>query len=282
MLYLRELYETYQGNRFRFCPLIMSAGRPQKADPGSLYTFAHQFYWDFRRLSEGRRRWIVNKRKLEQLEHEAETTPVDLIPEERERHERLVDEEIQKGILTEDRRDARLQEMKESQISATRDFLRRLVADDAREEVRVPGEPELIAILLNRNTTAEQLTEVCKEAVMTRTVEVAPGVTRKIEVPAWPLPPGSPFPTYLAQYSDQYVKALRDPRFPTCDVSARPSTRLKQFWFLSRALAGALFGVSTRTAINLVGSLRPEETFKASRDAKPERKRVRRKYKARS
>lgn len=281
-MYLRHLNADFQGCQYSFCPLIMPAGRPQKADPGSLYTFAHQFYWDFRRLSEGRRRWIVNKRKLKQLEHEAETTPVELIPEERERHERLIDEEIQKGILTEDRRDTRLQEMNESQIRANRDFFRRLVADDAREEVRIPGEPELIAILLDCNTTAEQLREICKEAVMTRTVEVEPGVTREIEVPAWPLLPGSPFPTYLAQYADQYVEALRDPRFPTCDVSTRPSTRLKQFWFLSRALAGALFGVSTRTAINLVGSLRPEETFKASRDAKPERKRVRRKYEARS
>jgi hypothetical protein len=47
-------------------------------------------------------------------------------------------------------------------------------------------------------------------------------------------------------------------------------------------LAGALYGVSTRTAINLVGSLRPEETAERSRFGKPERKRMRRKYKARS
>ncbi len=222
----------------------------------------------------------MNKRKLEQLEQEAETTPVELIPEEHERHERLVDEEIQKGLLTPDRRNSRLQEMKESQIRATHDFFRRLVIDDAREEVRVPGEAELIAILLDPKTTAEQLREICKESVMTTMFEVEPGVRREIEVPAWPLLPGSVFPTYLAQYTEEYVKALSDPRFPSCDVSVRPSNRLKQFWFLSRALAGAVFGVSTRTAINLVGSLRPEETFERSRYAKPAR--LRRKYKRRS
>lgn len=258
----------------------MAAGRPQKADPGSLYAFAHQFYWDFRRLSEGRYRWIVNKKKLEQLQREAETTPVDLIPEEIERHERLVDEEIQKGILNPDIRDARLLDMKEAQIRATRDFFQRLVVEDAREEVRTPGEPEVIAALLDRQITPDRLRELCKDSVMTRNIEVAPGVTEEVEVPAWPLPPGSVFPTYLAQYAEQYAEALRDPRFPSCDVSVRPSNRLKQFWFLSRALAGAVFGVSTRTAINLVGSLRPEETFERSRFAKPAR--LRRKYKRRS
>jgi len=258
----------------------MPAGRPQKADPGSLYSFAHQFYWDFRRLSEGRFRWIVNMRKLEELQREVETTPVELIQEEIERHERLVDEEIQKGILAEDRRDTRLREMKDSQITANRDFLRRLVAEDAHEEVRVPGEPEVIATLLDRQTTPGRLRELCKDSVMTRTMDVGPGLTKEVEVPAWPLPPGSPFPTYLAQYAEQYVAALNDPRFPRCDTSIRPSNQLKQFWFLSRALAGAVFGVSTRTAINLVGSLRPEETFERSRYAKPAR--LRRKYKRRS
>jgi hypothetical protein len=257
----------------------MPAGRPQKADPGSLYSFAHQFYWDFRRLSEGRQRWIVNKRKQQQLESEAERAPVEITSEETERLERLVDAEIQSGRLTEERRDERLREMVDSQIRTTREFFRRLAADDAREEGRIPGEPEVIGILLDHKTTPEQLREICKESVMTRTVDVAPGLTKEVEVPAWPLPPGSPFPTYLAQYAEQYVAALNDPRFPSCAL--RPSNRLKQFWFLSRALAGALFGVTTRTAVNLVGSLRPEEIFEESRDAKAQRKRVRRKYKLR-
>ena len=107
---------------------------------------------------------------------------------------------------------------------------------------------------------------------MVRNFEIEPGVIKRVEVPAWPIPPGSPFPGYLSQYAEQYAQALRDPRFPRCDVSTRPSSQLKQFWFLSRALAGALFGVSTRTAINLVGSLRPEQAFEESRGAKAARR----------
>jgi len=128
-------------------------------------------------------------------------------------------------------------------------------------------------VLLDPNTTPEQLRELCKAALMTRLVEVEPGIVKEVEVPAWPIPAGSQLPTYLSQHAEQYVAALHDPRFPHCDVSRRPSNRLKQFWFLSRALAGALFGVTTRTAINLVGSMRPEQVFHKSRAGKPVRKR---------
>ena len=140
----------------------------------------------------------------------------------------------------------------------------------------------MIEVLLNPNSTAVEIRELCKEATMTRAAQVQPGIYKELEVPAWPIPLGSTLPTYLSEYAEQYISALNDPRFPSCDVADRPSTRLKQFWFLSRALAGALYGVKTRTAINLVGSLRPEEVFNESHDAKPARKRVRRKYKRRA
>ena len=259
----------------------MRVGRPQKVDPGSLYVFAHQFYWDFRRLAEGRSRWRTNKKKLEQLESEVENEDLQLDDEGKKRLERLVEEEIHDGRLHQDQRDERLQEIQAYQLSLTRKWRRHEAAEEAREVLRVPGEPEVIATLLDPSATPEQIREICKTSIMTRTVQVEPGVMKEIEVPAWPIPAGSPLPTYLSQYAEQYVAALHDHRFPSCDVAARPSTRLKQFWFLSRALAGALFGVTTRTAINLVGSLRPEESFEESRAAKPERKRTRHKYKFR-
>jgi hypothetical protein len=258
---------------------MTAAGRPQKADPGSLYAMAHQFYWDSRRLSEGRPRWRINTKLQNELEAEAEKADLRLSDEEKRRHEGMVEVEIQSGRLNEAQREDRLREMEESQLWVTREWLRRCAAEEAREEFRFPGERELIDTLLNPETTPDQIRELCRNAVMTRTIQVEPGVTKEIEVPAWPIFPGSTFPTYLSQYAEQYAAALRDPRFPRCD--ARPSTRLKQFWFLSRALAGALFGVTCRTAINLVGSLRPEELFQESRDAKPQRKRLRRKYKSR-
>jgi hypothetical protein len=254
----------------------MRAGRPQKADPGSMYAFAHQFYWDFRRLAEGTRRWRVDVKKYKQLTKELEG--IELIDDQdRTRYQQIVDEEIRTGRLELSRREESIRNFETAELLVRRMSYNQDAAAKAEKEIRVPGEEDVIRVLLDRDTTPEQIRELCKEAVMTRTF-----MKGEIEVLAWPLPAGSPLPNCLSQYAEQFVGALRDARFPRCDVSTRPSTRLKQFWFLSRALAGALFGITTRTAINLVGSLRPEETAERSRFGKPERKRTRRKYKARS
>jgi len=251
----------------------MRAGRPQRADPGSLYAFAHQFYWDFRRLAEGMPRWRINTQKQRNLEAELnQTSDAQLREMGRCKRERRVEDEIRAGVLKESQKESRLREIEEAEIPATREWLGRCIADEAREEHRFRGEPEVLEALLDPRMTPERVRDICKEAFMSRRVEIEPGVFKEVEVPAWPISSGSPFPGYLSQYAEQYVNALRDPRFPKCDVSTRPTSQLKQFWFLSRALAGALFGVTTRTAINLVGSLRPEQVFQESRGAKPARK----------
>src|SRR5713226_7987796 len=95
---------------------------------------------------------------------------------------------------------------------------------------------------------------------------IQPG--RMIEVSAWPIAAGSVLPAYLAQHAAEFIAAKSDARFPRSD---RPSTKLKQLWFLSRALAGAVFGVRTRTAINLVGAKNPERIFREARAGKGER-----------
>jgi hypothetical protein len=251
----------------------MGAGRPQKADPGSLYAFAHQFYWDFRRIAAGMPRWRINTQKQRQLEAELnQLSDAQLREEGRRGRERVVEDEIRAGVLKEYQRESRLREIEDAEIPVTREWLRRGIADEVREEHRFRGEPEVISALLDPRTTPERVRDICKDAFMRQSFEVEPGVMKDVEVPAWPIPPGSPFPGYLSQYAEQYVEALHDPRFPRCDASTRPSSQLKQFWFLSRALAGALFGVTTRTAINLVGSLRPEQVFEESRGAKPARR----------
>jgi hypothetical protein len=206
---------------------------------------------------------------VELTEGLSETQLID--DEDRKRHQQIVDEEIRTGRLEQSRRQERLRDITDSELLVRRDSFRQDAADQARREIRVRGEPDVVNVLLNPNTTPEQIRELCKDAFMSRTIKIGPE-TREVEVPAWPIPPGSTFPGYLSQYADQYVAALRDPRFPRCDVSTRPSNRLKQFWFLSRALAGALYGVSTRTAINLVGSMRPEQVFHQSREGKRARR----------
>jgi hypothetical protein len=258
----------------------MAAGRRRKAEPETLYAFAHQFYWDFRRLSEGGRRRRFNQEKYEQLSEDLDDLQL-IDDEDKARHQAMVDEEIRAGSLDPSRRNERLHDIEEAELSARRDFYCQQAHLEATQAIRIPGEREVIEVLLSPKTTAVEIRELCKEATMTRSAHFQSGVFKEIEVPAWPIPLGSTLPTYLTEYAEEYISALNDPRFPSCDVAARPSTRLKQFWFLARALAGALYGVKTRTAINLVGSLRPEEAFNESHDAKPPRRRVRRKYKRR-
>jgi len=263
-----------------FCPLIMGAGRPQKVDPGTLYAFAHQFYWDLRRLSEGRSRQLLDRTKREQLDRKVEKAQFQLSHGRKARLEQMAEEEIRNGRLNPTEKDKWLRDAEEGERSARRLSLQQLLAERFTKRLKVRAEPDVLEALLDPEISPERVREICKDAFMTRTFEIEPGVTKEVEVPAWPISAGSTLPTYLSQYAEQYVEAFRDLRFPRCDVSTRPTNRLKQFWFLSRALAGALFGVTTRTAINLVGSMRPEQVFRESRDGKPARKQRKRRHKS--
>src|SRR5437867_10315248 len=114
---------------------MTTAGRPKIADPGALYGFAHQFYWDFRRIAEGTPRWRVNRAKQEQLEAELDRkTDAELQAEMRQQREREVQYEIRQGVLKEDKREDRLRELENANIPVVRDWLRRCIADDTREE----------------------------------------------------------------------------------------------------------------------------------------------------
>lgn len=68
-------------------------------DPGTLYGFAHQFYWDFRRLSEGGRRWRFNPKKHKQVTEDLDNSQL-IDDDDRARHQRMVDDEIQGGAWT--------------------------------------------------------------------------------------------------------------------------------------------------------------------------------------
>ena len=249
-------------------------GRPRKADPGSLYAFAHQFYWEFRTLSAGRSRQVFDKKRYAKWEARLKNAKIEINKPRMNRIESFVDNKILAGHLSSDERESRIIDIADAERSIRRHQLYQAIAQRMTKRKKVRGEPEVVRLLLDPKTTPDQIRKVCRQAVMTISWKFGPEAKEvKIEVPSWPIPAGSPLPTYLSQYAEQYVAALRDPRFPRCDVLTRPSNWRKQMWFVSRALAGALFGVKTRTAINLVGSLRPEEIFEESRNAKSRRKR---------
>jgi hypothetical protein len=249
----------------------MRTGRPRLVEPAKLYTFAHEFYWDFRALADGNVRWGVDRDKYRQLIKEIDTQPLPADDYDKMLHARQVEDEIRAGRLEVAQREERLQELERKELSKRRPWLRTFAADDAEKEIRIPGDPDTLKELL-RARTAERVRRICEDAYTYRQIEVSPGVMRKCKVRNWPLDVGSTLPSYLSVFAGQFVKAKRDPRFPR---SNRPTSQLKQLWFLSRALAGAVFGESTRTAINLVGSLRPEQMFEESGAAKHKRRRKR-------
>lgn len=249
----------------------MPAGRPRRVDPQTLYAFAHQFYWDFRRLAEGSYRHRLNQGNYNRLLAEAERTQ--LSGEQKSSVKHHVEKEIRAGRLKEEEKQSRLRDEEDGLLRATQEWHRYQAADEASERVKIPGEPDVLRALLQARTP-KQVRRICKDAFVTREVEVEPGRTRSILVPNWPLSAGSVLPYHLSRCAEDFVAALRDRRFPRSD---RPSNRLKQLWFLSRALAGAIFGIKARTAINLVGSRTPEQIFEESRAGKPVRRKRRKK-----
>jgi hypothetical protein len=247
----------------------MTAGRPRIVDAESLYGMAQEFYWDLRHLAEGSSRWRRDENKYKRLVEVLENAAPVADDKDRANCKRVVDYEIQAGYLELARSQERLREIQQAEFSGRLEMFRNMARADAREELKILGEPEVLRGLL-RAKTAERIREICKDAFVPRTFEVEPGVFKTWSVSNWPIAFGSMLPTCLAEFAGEFVAAKGDLRYPR---STRPTNRLKQLWFLSRALAGAVFGVKTRTAINLVGSMRPEQVFVESRAAKPKRKR---------
>jgi hypothetical protein len=249
----------------------MPAGRPQKADAGTLYSFAHLFYWDFRRIVEGFARRRLDRAEYERLVKEIDKVEFRLTVEQQAEIQVKAEEAIRDGRLKEPERIQWVRDREDSWLLAIRQDALQWAGQEATKQLKVPGEPEVITQLLEAETP-DQVREICKDAFAQVNCEIAPGVFRELTLPNWPIPVGSVLPSDLSQYAADFIAARKDPRFPR--ATDRPTNRLKQLWFLSRALAGALYGVTTRTAINLVGSKRPEEVFEESRDAKPLRKRA--------
>jgi hypothetical protein len=246
----------------------MAAGRPALADAGTLYAFAHQLYWDFRRLDEGRQRQWFDQHAYQQLMQAAAHANVKPTRRQHRRLREVLKDDLQHGRVNPEKTKEWLTSARISQRAVNRAWLHYRVAEAATSTKKIPGEPDVIDALLTAQTP-EAVREICSDAYANTGLKDESGVIRDAEVPNWPLPYGSVLPLYLSQHAEAFIAAKSDRRYPK---SGRSSSRLKRLWFLSRALAGAIFNVSARTAINLVGSTRPEEAFEESRAAKPARR----------
>ena len=129
-----------------------AVGRPRRVDPGTLYAFAHQFYWDFRRIAEGTRRWRLDRERYEQFTKGLEDMQF-TDNEDRLRHQQIVDDEIRTGRLQPSQREERLSDIEDSENWARRESYRQEAADEALKEIKVPGEPDVIRALLDPDTT---------------------------------------------------------------------------------------------------------------------------------
>jgi hypothetical protein len=214
----------------------------------------------------------TDKEEFAKCEQEILKMELKLDLEQKAHIARLADREIAEGRLKESERQGWTRNAEDSQLLMTREWMLQKAAEESRKSLRVPGEPDIIANLLKAKNP-EEIREICADAFTKGRRETEPGVFRDVMLPNWTISVGSPLPSYLSEYATEFIAGRKDPRFPKS--TRRPSSRLKQLWFLSRALAGALYGVRTRTVINLVGSKRPEEVFEESRAAKPLRKRAR-------
>jgi len=179
-----------------------------------------------------------------------------------------VESEVRAGRLRAIDSAARLREAEQSQLAVEREFSLMEASRMATKQLKIPGEPDVLGALL-RARTPRQVRKICRDAYVSVESHDAKGNIKSREMLNWPISLGSVLPMYLSQHAAQFIAAKQDPRFPRSD---RSTSQYKQLWFLSRALAGAVFGVQTRTAVNLVGSKRPEQVFEESRASKPLRK----------
>jgi hypothetical protein len=246
----------------------MPAGRPQKIDSFTLYELARHFYGELKTLQDGLgSRIVLDRPKLERLMKRVEVAS-QLGAEALTRFEELVDQDIRRGFIAPNERDRQLNQIRES-IEFNRRFAgSEHAADLSQKLVPIPGEPEVLDKLLNAKRP-DQIKKICADAFATYVEETMPGEVVEVRRPNWPISQFSRLPDCLSQYATEFIDAKNDPRFPK---SGRPTSRQKQMWFLSRALAGAIHGLSTRTSINLIGSVRPDEISVLTKISKRTRK----------
>jgi hypothetical protein len=130
---------------------------------------------------------------------------------------------------------------------------------------KLPARLDVIEMLLKAKTPA-RVRAICEGAFTIQRLPVFDLLSMKetgeyfeSKVIDWPIC-DSKLPRCLSEFADQFIAAKENPRFPR---SGRKTTRPKQLWFLSRALAGAVFGLAPATATTLVPGARPEELRQA-------------------
>jgi len=116
-------------------------------------------------------------------------------------------------------------------------FVRKVDSAEFARGAAIPGEPRTIAALFEAQTV-KQVRAICQNS-------------------AWMAKqPHSYVSRCLPTFAKQFLNAKADRHFPNSD---RISSTEKRLWFVARFLAGAMYGLSGRRSMNLIGPGGAEE-----------------------
>jgi hypothetical protein len=226
---------------------------PTGVDKRTLRLFANLYYQDFLALAEGR---IHKGLNYEQLHDDFDRLKgLRLSTDDLEKACGKADREIQEGRVGADKREMIANDFTYIHYMSVDATLRAQAVENARVDTQLP---EMCGVLqrLEGAKTPEDVGAICKEAFRIDRQEVRAGELKEISIAVWPIEPDSQFPIYLSIHAQQFLEAKNKPKFPKSD---RPSSRRKRIWFYACALAAAVQGLKTRTAINLLGQNPPEQ-----------------------
>ena len=239
---------------------------PKPISRKALHDLANELYWAFRQLGEGYSKDFFDRHRYEQIKRDPRSRNF-LNDEEAAEFERR-DSGIRAARLSYREKESRFRQLQ------AKTNLRQLgiVYEKAYRCSRMPGKPEVVRALLTSHSAAE-VRQICKGAFRLRVVDVYQPMSseggprcvlagqHRTKVLNWPIINGDRLPNFLLRYAEQFVVAKTDARYP---ASTRMTSELKRLWYLSRTLAGASLGITTRSAINVLGSLKPKESFEPS------------------
>jgi hypothetical protein len=221
---------------------------PKPVRRTTLLFFAEMYYGDFKALARGLRGDAIDKelyeneiRKLNKLK---------LSYGDRLRIKEAVEKEVDAGHLPSANQRETIEDVQTIGILEKHSPMRERAARDAKRSITQPAQPAILRALLAA-TEPEQVHAICRTAFKRVRREIGPGVFDYVTIADWPIEDGSQFPFYLSKHADQFLSAKLEKRFPR---KSRPSNLEKQLWFLACALAGAVQGLSTCTAVKRCGS----------------------------
>ena len=219
---------------------------PQPAPQKDLRRFTNAVYSCFLELAKTRRRFDRNR--YEDMKERARKSYPPLTEEEQSDLEQGI-ADIKDSRWTEAEKDRRIRNRVDGaqadalirEFERAQEFSMRRVDEQKRWFVE--------GLLVTQ--TPDRVRETCKNA-FPPTMTLPVNLKEEVEVAGYL--GGDDLARILETYAEQFIAAKHEKKYPRS--ATRASSRRKQLWFLSCALAGAVYGIKTRTAFDRLQSRR--------------------------